>query len=70
MVAANDCGGAAFFVFTPMPWVRAGHQETLSWRLRRLLRRLDRRLGGDPGRRIALAFSFSLLVTAFVLVLH
>jgi hypothetical protein len=53
-----------------MPWIRAGEQETLQWRLKRLWRRVDRRLGGDPARRIALGFSFSLLVTAFVLVIH
>jgi hypothetical protein len=34
-----------------------------------MLRRVDRRLGGDGPRRLALAFSFSLLVTAAVLVI-
>jgi hypothetical protein len=53
-----------------MPWIRFGEQETLNWRLRRLVRRIDRRVGGDPPRRLALAFSLSLVVTALVLVIQ
>jgi hypothetical protein len=53
-----------------MPWIRSGEQETLKWRLKRMLRRIDRRLGGDAPRRLALAFSLSLVLTAVVLVVH
>ena len=53
-----------------MPWVRTGETDTFGWRLRGAWRRIDRRISGNARRRMALAFSASLLVMAVVLVVH
>lgn len=53
-----------------MPWVQSGETESLSWRLRVVLRRLDRRYGGTAFRRCAFAASGLLLLLAVMLVVR
>ena len=51
-----------------MPWIQSGETQSLGWRLKATLRRLDRRYGGTAFRRFALAASGLLLLLALILV--
>jgi hypothetical protein len=51
-----------------MPWVQSGKSQSLGWRLKTTLRRMDRRYGGTAFRRCALAASGLLVLAALILV--